>query len=1147
MYKTIQTKTGRALFIILFFIVFVSSSFTQVATKYTFSQADETFTSITGGTVLWSGTFDDEVSEAITIPPFLYDGSQYTSLFVSANGFVTFGTAPAGNNYTPNSNTATYSGSVAAFGRDVNQAETGSPEVRYEQVGNEFVIQWQDVRRFNVTGEIISFQVRLNTSNNTIKVVYGGTVTPGSNTTYPQVGLRGPSNTFATNVNNRTIASAGGSWVNSGPGTLNSSTMYFNSTNPGTVPTAGLTFTWTPGNFPPFISYTPLSNTTNAGNRDLTDVTIEDYDGTVALTPFAPRVYWKVGDLGTWQSSATASVSSPYTFTIGVTGLSIGDTVFYFIIAQDDLGQIKAVPGTGLVATDVNTISAYPTAPFSYIVTLPPLAGDYTVGLPTFKLFSGKEITFEKRSRIIEVEENIIDPIKSEQTGIYEETSKGTVTIFEPANEEDLIPVKITRIIEQEYFVPILNGKEYKGSLYHEFTPEQIANYNLRAGGVYTTITEAINDVELRGVSGPVRFLLLDPTYPTETFPIEIGEIPGASSTNTVTLLPDVGVSSSISGTVTTPIFNLNNSSYFIFDGRSGGTGNSINLIIENLSTTGTNSHTIAIENGSTNNVFRYLRVNNSTQTTAGPRAFDFGTSAADPAGNSFNTIEYCYISGGRTCIGFAGTTSNPNSDNVIMGNTLTDFSFAGVWLSSNTQNTTMSRNEVFHTTAYSVANSAVNISASACLGTNNFLENKFYDLQNTSTSTLRGISGTPGEGSTLNIINNFFSITQDNGTKTSMYAIQISGTTGHTANIYYNTFRFGGVHTGGTAGVLVSGGLIKSNTGAASTFNAKNNVSVNSRTGGTAGVIHTNFFAGSAALVGTLDIDYNVWWADSSAGTFHAGWNGFVYNDQQTYRDSAAPHEQNTIFYDVEFVSNTDLHVAGSSVGDTTLAGLPLGSITTDIDGELRDGFRPYRGADEGNIPLPVELSSFNASVTGRTITLNWSTESEINNKGFEIERKINEVWEVAAFIDGKGTSSSTNHYTYNDNFDFKSIHGTISYRLKQIDFNGSFHYSNTINVDVDFTPVEYSLYQNYPNPFNPNTTIKYALPFDSNVKIGVYNLLGELITELVNTVMPAGYYDTDWNAGSIASGTYFYVIQANSIDGKNDFKTVKKMILIK
>src|SRR5690606_14199364 len=296
------------------------------------------------------------------------------------------------------------------------------------------------------------------------------------------------------------------------------------------------------------------------------------------------------------------------------------------------------------------------------------------------------------------------------------------------------------------------------------------------------------------------------------------------------------------------------------------------------------------------------------------------------------------------------------------------------------------------------------------------------------------------------------------------------------------------------------------------------------------------------------LDIDYNVWYATGdTARSFHSGWAGFLYNNLTDYKTAAAPHEQHTIFYNVNFVSNTDLHVTGSSVGDTTLAGLPIAGITTDIDEQTRDEFKPYRGADEGDIPLPVELSSLSAEVSGNSVILNWSTESETNNKGFEVERMIENVWQSAGFVDGKGTTTSTSYYSFTDKYEFKSVKGTVSYRLKQIDFDGTYSYSKTINVDVDFTPKEYSLYQNYPNPFNPNTTIKYALPFDSNVKIGVYNLLGELVTELVNTVQTAGYHDAVWNAGSTASGTYFYVINAKSVDGQRNFRAVKKMILMK
>jgi len=217
----------------------------QVA-EYYFTQQNLSYSEITGGVELWSTAFDNEVSGEISIPSFTYDGTAYTSMYVSANGFITFGAAPAATNYTPVSSTATYAGCVSAFGRDVNQAASGAPSVRYEQVGNEFVIQWKDVRRKDISGEIISFQIRLNTSNNNILIVYGGTITPGSNTTYPQVGLRGPDNTLATNIHNRTIASSGGNWINSTRGTGITNTMYFNSATPATVPSPGLTYTFKP-------------------------------------------------------------------------------------------------------------------------------------------------------------------------------------------------------------------------------------------------------------------------------------------------------------------------------------------------------------------------------------------------------------------------------------------------------------------------------------------------------------------------------------------------------------------------------------------------------------------------------------------------------------------------------------------------------------------------------------------------------------------------------------------------------------------------------------------------------------------------------------------------------------------------------------
>ncbi len=194
---------------------------------------------------------------------------------------------------------------------------------------------------------------------------------------------------------------------------------------------------------------------------------------------------------------------------------------------------------------------------------------------------------------------------------------------------------------------------------------------------------------------------------------------------------------------------------------------------------------------------------------------------------------------------------------------------------------------------------------------------------------------------------------------------------------------------------------------------------------------------------------------------------------------------------------------------------------------------------------PLSVELTSFNASINrDGNIKLDWLTATETNNQGFEIERKTNDEWEKIGYLAGFGTTTEPKAYSFTDN-DITT--GTYTYRLKQIDFDGTYEYSSVVEVEVDFNPKEYTLYQNYPNPFNPSTTIKYSLPFASNVKIIVYNMLGKTVSELINKVQESGYYEVNWNAGNNASGIYFYKIEAKSTDGKNNYTSVKKMLMVK
>jgi agmatine/peptidylarginine deiminase len=189
----------------------------------------------------------------------------------------------------------------------------------------------------------------------------------------------------------------------------------------------------------------------------------------------------------------------------------------------------------------------------------------------------------------------------------------------------------------------------------------------------------------------------------------------------------------------------------------------------------------------------------------------------------------------------------------------------------------------------------------------------------------------------------------------------------------------------------------------------------------------------------------------------------------------------------------------------------------------------------------VPVELILFNANVEKSTVTLNWITATEINNSGFQIERRKTQdgrstEWEAIGFINGNGTTTETNSYSYMDE-DLAA--GKYNYRLKQIDFDGSFAYSDLVEVDIALT--EFKLAQNYPNPFNPGTVIKFQLPISGEVTLKVYDVLGNEIETLVNEYKPAGSYEVEFNASQFASGIYFYKLQAGS------FVQTNKMILQK
>ena len=204
------------------------------------------------------------------------------------------------------------------------------------------------------------------------------------------------------------------------------------------------------------------------------------------------------------------------------------------------------------------------------------------------------------------------------------------------------------------------------------------------------------------------------------------------------------------------------------------------------------------------------------------------------------------------------------------------------------------------------------------------------------------------------------------------------------------------------------------------------------------------------------------------------------------------------------------------------------------------------FSGMDDS---MPVELENFKVELEKDYIHLKWETKIEVNIWGFEIQKLFlsnsNDLsWGKIGFIDGNGNSNSPKYYNFNDTKIEKS--GIYKYRLRMIDLDGSYNYSDEIEVNIK-QPNNFNLQQNYPNPFNPATKIRYSIQNESLVNLTIYNSLGELIETLVNNQQSAGNYEVIWNASNLASGIYFYRMETTGIDGKDNFKAINKMQLLK
>jgi hypothetical protein len=202
------------------------------------------------------------------------------------------------------------------------------------------------------------------------------------------------------------------------------------------------------------------------------------------------------------------------------------------------------------------------------------------------------------------------------------------------------------------------------------------------------------------------------------------------------------------------------------------------------------------------------------------------------------------------------------------------------------------------------------------------------------------------------------------------------------------------------------------------------------------------------------------------------------------------------------------------------------------------------FAGTDDGvwrrplSEMIPVELISFTATTNDKGVILNWSTATELNNHGFEIQRSTEgKEFFTIGFVNGHGTTTEQQNYSYADR---NLVDGKYYYRLKQVDYDGSYEYSDVVEAEWRSFNL-YLLEQNYPNPFNPTTIIGFGLQNKSNVKITILNAIGEEVAVVLNEEREAGFHQVEFNAASLPSGVYFYRLQTG------DFISTKKMLLLK
>jgi hypothetical protein len=310
---------------------------------------------------------------------------------------------------------------------------------------------------------------------------------------------------------------------------------------------------------------------------------------------------------------------------------------------------------------------------------------------------------------------------------------------------------------------------------------------------------------------------------------------------------------------------------------------------------------------------------------------------------------------------------------------------------------------------------------------------------------------------------------------------------------------------------------------------------------GGATTIIASSFDATNAILWGTTSgsLASNYYWLSGSTLTQ----SDIVFSNTEAWGIGSNYDIQSVATHELGHSLNLRDQYGNGDLPEIMYGFSSSGEIKRNLTTAEIDGIRWIYGV------LPVELTSFTARTSSTGTSLLWTTATEVNNYGFEIEKRAissqgsGSNWYKIGFVVGNGTSNNPHSYSYTDN---TMTSGKYIYRLKQIDNNGVFKYSDEAEVSIG-VPSSFALNQNFPNPFNPSTTIRFGLPVRSRVKLEVFNILGQSVVTLIEGEKEAGFVEAIWQA-NVSSGLYIYRIEAISTENPNQrFMDVKKMLLLR